>query len=723
MAESKRTTNEQRVLHHGQPSVRPRVVEPVVIKHSAVFLLCTATGDVLSDTEQGLYYHDMRYLCGQTLLLDGLTPVPLLADSSPGGSATFEMTNPDLEDDDGIRVRKETLGIRREKHIGRTYTEKIMVDNYAGDRAEFVLSLAYEADFVDMFTVRGVHPKQRGTLHKPEWRKHVLSFRYDGADGHERSTSVRFSRDPDQRQGTTAVYHVVVEAKQRWELMITSELVDHAGDGTIRQSDDEAQTDDVVGVGPEAVTGGMEISTSNTLFDQILQRSFKDLTMLTTYQHGQRFFAAGVPWYVALFGRDSLVTAIEIAAYNPSVAAHTLRALASHQGDRVDDWRDEQPGKILHELRVGEMANLDEVPQTPYYGSIDSTLLFLILMGIQSAWTGTLDLFRELRDNVKMALAWIDNYADTDGDGLIDYHTRSPKGLRNQGWKDSGNGIVMEDGSLAEPPIALPEVQGEAYLAWMMIADLYQRDGDRATAQALRERASKLRAAFNRGFWLPDLKYFALCRQADGRFSRSIASNPAHALWTGIVDARHARSVVRRVLADDMFTGWGVRTLSSGDRSYNPVDYQVGTVWPQDNAFIVAGMHRYGFTAEAGQVFTGMMEAASQFEHFRLPETFAGYDRGYSARPVPYPVACSPQAWAAGAIPYMLQTALGLHPDAFNARLRVERPRLPEWLDWVIVKGLRVGDAELDLRYERSGASTLIAVLNKHGSLTVTVEY
>jgi glycogen debranching enzyme len=353
---------------------------------------------------------------------------------------------------------------------------------------------------------------------------------------------------------------------------------------------------------------------------------------------------------------------------------------------------------------------------------VDSTPLFLILLGIYSAWKGSLDLFRELHDNVCAALTWIDRFGDCDGDGFIDYQTRSSKGGRNQGWKDSGNGIVMQDGRLAAPPIALPEVQGDVYRAWCSMADLFERDGDTLTAERLRQQAQDLYTRFNREFWLPPQRYYAFCRAANGRVSRSIASNAAHALWTGIIDPRHAPDVARRVLQPDMFSGWGIRTLSADDRSYNPVDYQVGSVWPHDNALIVAGLQAYGLTEAANQVFTAITQAATKFEHFRLPEVFAGYDRSFASQPVKYPVACNPQAWAAGSVPFMLSSILGLQPDGFARRLHVQRPRLPEWLEWVALRGLRVGQAEVDLEYRRSEHGTLVAVTRKQGDLLVSVE-
>jgi len=713
------------VQHHEHPSVRGRFSQPVVAKQGNLFLLSTDDGDIQANSEQGLYFHDMRYLSAETLRLNQDRPVSLLADATAGDRILFQLTNSDLRDDTGnVHLRKEALGIRREMILDGEYTELITIQNYVAEPAELCLRLHYEADFADMFVVRGMHPGKRGKIHDPHWRGSALAFRYDGADGHKRTSTLHFSHAPDQRHGNDLTYRLSLKSQEQWQLKVRCELRDsegsqlesrpNAAEGTLVADRKRAEAG--------ALGGGTQVETSNPLFNEIIARSFVDLHMLTMRQKDQVFFAAGVPWYVALFGRDSLVTALEMAAFEPEVGANTLRVLARHQGTKIDDWRDEQPGKILHELRVDELANLNEIPQTPYYGSVDSTPKFLILLGVYSDWIGNLDLFRELHDSVCSALAWIDRFGDSDGDGFVDYQTRSRTGSRNQGWKDSGNGIVLEDGQLAEPPIALPEVQGEVFLAWCSMADLFERDADTATAQRLREQAQRLYASFNRDFWLADEGYYAFCRQADARFSKSIASNAAHALWTGIVDPKHARAVVERVLKPDMFSGWGIRTLSSLDVSYNPVDYQVGSIWPHDNAIIACGMQRYGFAEESGQVFTAIMQAATRFEHFRLPEVFAGYDRSLASRPVKYPVACNPQAWAAGSIPYMLASVLGLQPDAFNRRLRIRHPHLPSWLQWVAMRHLRVGEAEVDLRYERSEQQTLVAVTRKRGDLAVSVE-
>jgi glycogen debranching enzyme len=723
----------RRVLHHGRPSLRARLVQPVVVKQGSIFLLCTDVGDVAPGTDQGLYFHDMRYLSGEVLTIEGAPPVPLLANAGENGRAVFQLTNTDLKDADGrLRCRKETLGVRREKRLDEAYDQEIVVQNHAAERAEVRLALRYEADFADMFAIRGAAHGERGELHAPRWRGRTLLFRYDGADGHRRELRLRFSRQPDERGGGELLYRLGLGGQERWRLTVHGELRDAPAEGRNEAGGElEAKPGKKGKTGPAQIRWahegrlgpGMGVTTDNALFNQVLARSFMDLHMLAMRVKGQTFFAAGVPWYVALFGRDSLVTALQMLAYEPDVAENTLRVLAARQGTKVDDWRDEQPGKILHELRVDEMANLGEIPQTPYYGSVDATPLFLAVLGAHAVWTGRLDLFRELRGPVEAALGWIDRYGDSDGDGFVDYATRSEKGLRNQGWKDSGNGVVRQDGALAEPPIALPEVQGDVYLAWTLIADMYRRDGDDARADELLDKARRLRAAFTRAFWVEEERYYAFCLEQGGRPVASVASNPAHALWTGIVDQARAGAVVARVLKEDMFSGWGVRTLSAAHPAYNPVDYQVGSVWPHDNAFVVAGMHRCGFVDEANRVFAAIVGAAERFEHFRLPEVFAGYDLAYAAAPVRYPVACNPQAWAAGAVPHMLQSVLGLRPDGFGRRLLIHRPSLPPFLNRVEVRGLRVGDAAVDLRYERSGAATLVAVAGRKGELTVVVEY
>ena len=397
-------------------------------------------------------------------------------------------------------------------------------------------------------------------------------------------------------------------------------------------------------------------------------------------------------------------------------------SLAGRQGTKIDEWRDEQPGKILHELRIGEFARLDEIPHTPYYGSIDSTPLFLIVLARHAAWTGSLDLFRELRDSVDRALDWIDRFGDPTGDGYVSYASTAKKGLINQGWKDSGDGIVTADGEIADSPIALAEVQGYVYAAKREIAQLYERDGDAERAEQLRAEADELRARFEQDFWSDELGCYILARQADGKPCVVATSNAGQVLWSGIASADHALAVAERLMREDMFSGWGVRTLSVDALAYNPIGYHLGTVWPHDNGLIAEGFRHYGLDDGADRILRGLVEAATDFPQQRLPECFAGYPRATFGVPVRYPVACHPQAWAAGAIPHMLVSGLGLVANGLEHRLRIDRPRLPSFVDHLELRHLPVADAHVDLVFERVDDQTYVSVGAVQGSLDVQID-
>lgn len=410
-------------------------------------------------------------------------------------------------------------------------------------------------------------------------------------------------------------------------------------------------------------------------------------------------------------------------AFQPDIAAQTLRLLASYQGQSVDHWRDEQPGKILHELRVGELARTGEIPHTPFYGTVDATPLFLLLLGRLADWTGDLALFDELRDPVERALAWIAEYGDISGNGYVEYQSKSEKGLVNQGWKDSGDAIVRANGELATPPIALVEVQGYVFAAKRAIARIFERAGEPERAVSLRNEADALKTRFNRDFWCEDQGTFALALEAHGRQAAVVTSNPGQALWTGIIDEDKTHRSVARLMKEDMFSGWGVRTLSAAERRYNPVGYHLGTVWPHDNALLAAGFRRYGEDEAAMQIFTGIMEAAMHYRHHRLPEAMAGFPREDFQVPVRYPVACHPQAWAAGAAPFLVSTCLGLEPDGFAERLRIERPTLPDFVDRITFSGLRVGRGTTDLEFRRTNEGIDVRVLAASGGLKVEVAH
>jgi glycogen debranching enzyme len=470
------------------------------------------------------------------------------------------------------------------------------------------------------------------------------------------------------------------------------------------------------------VNGATQLRSDDRRLDRIVDRSLRDLHMLATSLRGHRYFAAGVPWYVTLFGRDAIISALEALAFLPDRAEDTLRLLAAFQGTKEDHWRDEEPGKIMHELRVSEMARLNEIPQTPYYGTVDATPLFLVLLARHAHWTGRLDLFTELEPHVKAALSWIDGAIAAGGTGYLAYATKSGSGLTNQGWKDSGDSVMNQDGSLATPPIALVEVQGYVYMAKQTIGDLYRRAGDAVTADRLAREAEDLRRRFEQDFWLDDLGIYALALQAGNRPTAVVSSNPGHALWTGIAAQDRALKTADRLMQDDMFSGWGIRTLSSNERRFNPIGYHDGTVWPHDNAIAAAGLRRYGRTDHLARILAGMIDAGTHFEHGRLPEVFAGFSRQEFAIPVHYPVACHPQAWAAGAVPFMIESALGLQPDAFGRSLHISHPVLPESVDKLTLEQLRVGEAAVDLVFERDAdGHVTVDHRGKAGQLDVTV--
>jgi glycogen debranching enzyme len=465
------------------------------------------------------------------------------------------------------------------------------------------------------------------------------------------------------------------------------------------------------------------VEVDEELVDRVMRRSLLDLRLLASRLDGERYYAAGVPWYATLFGRDSIIAAYQTIAFDQAIAEETLRLLAARLGTRIDDAHDEEPGKVLHELRQGELAVAGVTPFEHYYGTVDATPLFLCLLCEHADWTGSLDLFAELRPQVEQALRWIDIYADLDGDGLLEYRRRAPGGLDNQVWKDSWDGVPNEHAAPLRAPIALVEVQGYALAAKRRLARLFELDGEPDRAQQLREGAARLAAGVER-FWLDDRGFYAMALDGDKRASRVLASNQGHLLWAIAIPAVRARAVCDALIADPANSGWGVRTLGADERAFNPVGYHTGTVWPHDNALFGVGLRRYGFDQEFLRIFEGLLDAAGSLPDYRLPELFAGFSRSDYENPVPYPVACSPQAWAAGSLPSMLVAGLGLAPDGLQRTLRVRRPSLPRHIDRLALRGLRVAEARVDLHLERvrGGDSVALTDVQIDGELDVVLE-
>lgn len=706
------------------------VARAIVIKDEDVFFLAEHDGSVPAGNQDGfgLYYHDCRYLDGYEVRIAGTWPIPLAANADQGSLARFELTNPQLQTPEGHTVAEQTFGISVQRILDsgeRAVHDRWTVVNYDVQEHALPLSFRFDAHFEDVFEIRGLHPKRSGKENPPRWDDDVLVLSYDGADGMRRALHIQFEPRPQAVSGSGAELKLRLAPGQTARFTLSLRIVESKEKAVRpgRRATDPAPIVHAMGRrAQDWLAGHAEVESDHPLLDKVVRRSLLDLLALRSSLEGLHYFSAGLPWYGTLFGRDSIVAALQTLAYEPSVAEQTLRLLAKYQGTKVDEWRDEEPGKILHELRRGELAHLNEIPQTPYYGSVDATPLFLILVGEHAHWTGDLRLFQELRPNVQRALEWIDTYGDEGRNGYLSYVTKSKKGLGNQGWKDSGDSVMNADGSLATAPIALVEVQGYVYRAKLLIADLYSRAGDEDTARRLRHQAADLKARFNRDFWVPEMDFYALALQKDERPAAVISSNPGQALWTGIVDHEHAASVVRRLMSPEMFSGWGVRTLSTAAPRANPIGYHLGTVWPHDNSVIAAGFRRHGFDREAAQVLTGMVEAASYFEHYRLPEVFAGFSRDEFRIPVRYPVACHPQAWAAGSVPFLLTSLLGLVADAFRGRLHIIRPVLPQGVDRIELRRVRLGQGSVDLRFRRKAGGGVEVETGPTDGLEVRLE-
>ena len=697
------------------------VARAVVLKHGEIFLLCEPGSQVpgASNDGFGLYYHDCRYLNCYELQLSGTRPTLLAVTPATGSEIRFELTNDKLGSGKQA-IPAQTFGVTlhralddRQLSVHDVYTLR----NYDVQRHRLELTLRFDSSFEDIFEIRGLHPHKKGREKKPKWQDGALVLRYKGADRIDRTLEVRPDPEPDRKSGCELQYSLDLKPEQSCEIRIEIRVL---------------ETGQSAGTAPQLLTSrvasrqtepGCKLQSNHKVLNDVMERSLLDIRMLSSSLRGCEYISAGLPWYGTLFGRDSITVALQTLAYDSRIAAQTIELLAKYQGTRNDDWRDEEPGKILHELRRGELAHLNEIPQTPYYGSVDSTPLFLILLGRHAQWTGDLTLFHKLRSNVERALEWIDTHGHRKDPRYLAYASRSKSGLSNQGWKDSGDSIMNADGSLAEPPIALVEVQGYVYLARLLMSDLYERDGNREHARHLRQQATELKEHFNRDFWVDGIEFYAIALEKHGRPASVISSNPGQALWTGIVDERKAPAVVGHLMADDMFTGWGVRTLSARERRFNPIGYHLGTVWPHDNSIIVAGLRRYGFDEEAGRVTEGMLDAGEQFPHYRLREVFAGFSRDQFCVPVHYPVACHPQAWAAGAVPFMLTNILGISVDGFSKRVRVLRPVLPKGVRELELHKLKVGSAALSLHFSSiTEGSVRVDVTENTGEVEVDVE-
>jgi glycogen debranching enzyme len=711
----------------GAPAVPVEAREDVLALKSGAQFVCTRPDGSMRPagaSGEGFYSQDTRHLSELRLTVGGLEPVLLSSVMESGYHAVVDATNPAL-DDGRAHIPQNTLSAHQTVLIADRLYFQVVLRSFHPQPVATVVEISLAADFADVFEVRGGGRRTGGRVSAPTRGRDSLRFGYVAVDGQHRETLVQLSPAPQRvridEDRACVAWDVQLEAGEAISLQLSVTAVlggrRRRGEGTLEQATMQL----------EAARADWEgactrISSDNELFDRLIDASVRDLQALMMPVGNAALPAAGIPWYVAPFGRDALLSSCEALMVNPDVARGTLLVLAGLQADSDEAWRDSEPGKILHELRAGELARTGQIPHTPYYGAVDATPLFLMVAGGYYSWTLDLDTMKRLRPALDAALDWIDNWGDRDRDGFVEYERRSPAGLRNQGWKDSEDAIMHADGSLAQGPIALVEAQGYVYEAKVRIAHVYEALGETRRASRLRREAAALRTAFNEAFWMPEHEFFALALDGRKQQVRSVTSNAAHALYCGIVDDDKARQVAERLMAPDMFSGWGIRTLSSSSPAYNPMSYHNGSVWPHDNAIAAAGLKRYGFDAATSRVATGLFDVASGARDFRLPELFCGFHRDGSRAVVAYPVACIPQAWAAAA-PFMLvQSLIGLSANAPQNQLTIDRPRLPDWLGNVEFSNLRVAQSRVSLAFHYSAAgSTAFSLLQQQGDVRVTM--
>ena len=707
---------------HIQAAPDAGAIAKLVLKHEESFIVCDRHGDFPAylEGELGFYHEGTRHLRWLELRLNGGRPVLLGAEISPDNDQiSIALTNADLTDGE-VGIPRNTLFIDRVLSLYDAHLlESLTFVSFHDAPCTIIVELIFSADFHDVFEVRGMQRPQRGRMLGEERQDGTVRLRYEGLDAVERVTEILFDPPPTLVAGHRARYALTLAPGQRARVRVTASA--RNTEPPRPASHFQAALPKLRALATPFRTQMARIVTDNESFNTLLARSLVDLEMLLTITPQGRVPYAGVPWYVAPFGRDSVITALEILPYHTDLAVGTLRFLAAWQGRALNAFLDEEPGKILHEYRRGEMANCREIPFIPYYGTIDATALFVILMREYVRWTGDLALARELSAATRAALAWMRDHGDRDGDGYLEYETRSTLGLINQGWKDSADAVMHADGDLARPPIALCEVQGYAYAAWVAAAELADALGQDGEAADYRGRAGALRAAFNRDFWMPHEAFYALALDGDKRPCEVISSNVGHCLWTGIVDEGRAEMVGKRLVGDEMFSGWGLRTLSSRERRYNPMSYHNGSVWPHDNALAASGFRRYRMPEHAITLTTGLFEASRYWDHRRIPELFCGFARHADQGPIFYPVACAPQAWAAGSVFAMLTALLGLDADAERQRLTMESPVLPPWLRWLEIYGLRVGAANVDLSIVRGRDAASVELLGRRGEVELLV--
>jgi len=696
--------------------------EPRVLKHDETFGLFDRHGDIrpLGFEDHGIYHEGTRFLSRFVLRVGGKSP--LLLNSGLRDDNDFllvHLTNPDYTFDSSV-VKQGNIYIRRSIFLlNGSYHERLQMTNFGDSAINFPLNLQFDADYRDIFEVRGTRRAARGTRLAAEFGDREVALRYQGLDGVERRTRLNFSTEPRERGDNTALFVVALDPQQEVSITISAYCeyqttpplaIDYPR--AFQQFRDENQSLHI----DETV-----IQTSNEGFNTWLNRSRADLYMMLTRTDYGLYPFAGIPWFNTFFGRDGIITAFETLWTNPEIARGVLRYLSAFQAQAVLPEQDAEPGKILHEMRKGEMAALKEIPFGRYYGTIDATPLFVILAGSYFEQTGDREFMETLWPHIERALSWMDIFGDRDRDGFIEYARHSARGLVNQGWKDSEDSIFHTDGALAPASIALCEVQGYVHAAKLHACRIAQALGKRKTSVALRRQAEQLQEKFLKDFWCPETGMYALALDGEKRPCRVQSSNAGQCLFSGIATREHALSITRVLMGEAFFSGWGIRTIATHEARYNPMSYHNGSVWPHDNALIAYGMSRYGHKDAAVKILTGLFDASGFMGLRRLPELFCGFSRFKGEGPTLYPVACDPQAWAAGSVFLLLQACMGLSFQLNEKKVYFNNPVLPSFLREVHIRNLKAGNSRLDVSLLMHNGDVGVNVRRKEGDIEIVV--
>lgn len=697
-----------------------------VLKYGKMFAVFDRFGDIelAGLGEEGIFFEGTRFLSELALYIGNQRPLLLSSTVREDNSLfTAHLTNVDITRGDQVLIPRGTVHVTRSKTLWREACyEQLTISSYGLSPISIPIAIQFNSDFADLFEVRGTKRARKGQHLEPAVKSNSVTLSYRGLDGVVRHTCMRCTPAPDRINAQGCEFNILLQPKQQSVLQIVvSCLYGSCPERT--NTFDTALEATATEMRTFSSSGGCYAHSSNEQFNKWLGRSSADIQMMTVGNPETAYPYAGVPWFSTVFGRDGIITALECLWMNPQIAKGVLRYLAATQAKDVISESEAEPGKILHEERHGEMAALREIPFARYYGSVDATPLFIILAGAYYQRTADLEFMQTIWPHIEAALEWIECYGDRDQDGFVEYSRRSDKGLVQQGWKDSNDSVFHADGSIAEPPIALCEVQGYVYSAKRAAAQLAKVLGKHDRADALEVQAGTLKTRFEECFWCPDLEMYALALDGQKRPCRVRTSNPGHCLYSGIATPEHATRIARALLAPDFFSGWGVRTVAVSESRYNPVSYHNGSVWPHDNALIALGISNYGFRDLAARILSGFMDVSAHVDLHRLPELLCGLERPSGEGPTLYPVACAPQAWAAGAVFMLLEACLGLSIDAPSKRLILERSYLPPVISQLWIRRLEVGSASIDLYFERKDNTVRVEIMEKRGEVEVLVRW